>query len=442
MTPDFDNSHDWAVWLLDNLQRPHEQGEGLWAGVLPPQYDFAQVRAAIDGYDDLKGVPDEASRTLEFFPRAAKVYGSLQDLFSHPRNLWSVPPRFTLRDILFTYDSLKQIGAEPDRVPTPVANYLAAARLCQALSALADMATNNGQILHFIKSPDSRIEVKLSYQVADLKPLLSLAKFEAEYAATSHHKDQKRSIVRAVLLEAFKGRKAIVVGDVLGRFEDVVEDVCSNYAMYAAEFSFEKIKAEVEKDNLDSTLKLHKTLSEIQNQLLAVPVAVVLVGGQMIPDSGLSIKNVVIWLGAVAFGVLIVILIRNQLNAIEAIDEEVRQRKVKVDSQPEGMAGKFKAGFDELDGRTKLQKRTLRWLRTGIVAAVGMATVLLVYFSFPDWHDSPLPPATKERLDKAAAAKAMAASAAAALAPAHAASAASSARSSSIPLQPVSAPVR
>ncbi|MDR7375473.1 hypothetical protein J2X19_000131 [Rhodoferax ferrireducens] len=43
-------------------------------------------------------------------------------------------------------------------------------------------------------------------------------------------------------------------------------------------------------------MKLNKTLSEIQNQLLAMPVALVLVGGQMAPDTGLSIKNLVIWL--------------------------------------------------------------------------------------------------------------------------------------------------
>lgn len=393
MTPQINNPHDWAVWLLDNLEGQQQLDAGHWEGVLPLAFDFTEVLLALSTYPSLAGMSDGARRTLEFYPGAAKVYGSMQEMFTHPTNLRVVPPRFTLRDIGYTHNSMAQAPGALASVPPAVANYFAAAQLCQLLPLLADMAANSGQSQHFIKSPESRIEIWLEYQVGDLVPLMSLPLFESEYAATTHHKDQKRSIVRAVLLDAFKGKKSITIGDLLPRFESIIEDVRSNYAMYAAEFSFEKIKAEVEKDNLDSTLKLNKTLSEIQNQLLAMPVALVLVGGQMTPDTGLSIKNCVIWLGAFVFGILMMLLIRNQLHAIEAINEEVRLRKIKVDAQPEGMAGKFISGFDDLVKRAKIQTRTLCGLRIGVAVSVLLARGLLIWFSVPEWHKS-LPQAT------------------------------------------------
>jgi hypothetical protein len=389
MAPQIDNSHDWAIWLLENLEGQQQVLPGQFEGSLPGTWDFVETAAALGNYGLLVGMTDAATRTIEFYPSRGKVFSSLQEMFAYPANLRTVPSRFTLRDFGFTYD------AQADEqgilvVPPQVTNYLAAAKLCTLLPLLADMATNSGESQHFIRSPESRIEVKLVYQVDDLTPLASLTVFETEFAATTHHKDQKRSIVRSVLLDAFKSKRSITMGEILPKFENLVEEVRSNYSMYAAEFSFEKIKAEVEKDNLDSTLKLNKTLSEIQNQLLAMPVALVLVGGQMTPDTSLSIKNVVIWLGACVFGGLMLLLIRNQRHAIEAITEEIRLRKIKVDAQPDGMAGKFKSGFEELQKRAKTQTNTLRGLGYGVFAMVLLATGLLAWFSMPEWHKSPI----------------------------------------------------
>ena len=98
MTPQIDNPHDWAVWLLDNLEDQQLLGAGHWEGVLPPAVDFAEVLLALSAYPLLTGMSDGASRTLEFYPGAAKVYGSMQEMFAHPTNLRVVPPRFTLRE--------------------------------------------------------------------------------------------------------------------------------------------------------------------------------------------------------------------------------------------------------------------------------------------------------------------------------------------------------
>lgn len=386
MVPQIDNPHDWAIWLLEHLEDQQVVAPGL-EGRLPAAWDFDATVAAIGADTPLLGPTDAATRTIEFFPQRANVFTSLAEMFAYPSNLRAVPAKFTLRDIPFTYD---ENAPQPAVVPAQVANYLAASKLCGLLAMVADMSASNGALQHFIKSPDARIEVRLSYSVEDLTPLPSLTLFETSFAVTDSHKDQKRSIVRAVLLDAFKGQRAITVGHILPKFESIIEDVRSNYSMYAAEFSFEKIKAEVEKDNLDSTLKLNKTLSEIQNQLLAMPVALVLVGGQMAPDSGLSIKNVVIWLGACVFAGLMMLLIRNQRHAVGAIKEEIRLRKIKVDAQPDGMAGKFKSGFEDLQKRARTQLNTLGFLFGFVIFSLLLATGLLFWYSSPELHKVPM----------------------------------------------------
>lgn len=383
MTPQFDNSHDWALWLFAHLEEVQEQGQGLWSGRVPLGLNFQEIADAIAAQPQLAGMADEGTRSLEFYPAVGKVYQSLAELFSHPTNLRAVPTRFTIRDIDYTHDA----GTDNLQAPPVVANYYAAATVCHLLALVADMPSHNGGAQHFIKSPEARIEIKLEYRIDDLVAIPSLPLFATDFATSTHHQDQKRSIIRSVLLDAFKGKRYITVGDLLPRFESLVENVRSNYSMYAAEFSFEKIKAEVEKDNLDSTLRLNKIFSDMQNQLLAMPVALVLVGGQMTPEAGLSIKNVVIWLGAVVFSILMMLLIRNQRHAINAISEEIRLRKVKVDAQPDGVAGKFKAGFDDLEARSRTQTRTLHFLQGGVLVSVVLATGLLMWFSNPTWRD-------------------------------------------------------
>ncbi len=371
------NPHDWALWLFENLEDVQHAGAAAWEGVLPKTWDFQKVVQQLEALPgSLAGLPDESTRKIEFHPASAKVYQSLEEFFSHPANLRGVPDHFTVRDLAYTH------GALADK-PEQIVNYLATVRLCRLLSSMADHLGNNGVSLHFIKSHDAKIEVKLEYRLQDLATLPSLDSFASNFVESTHHQDQKRNIVRSALLEVFKGSRVIALTDLIPRFEVLADSVRSSYAMYVAEFSFEKVRAEIEKDNLDSTLKLNKTLSDIQNQLLAVPVTLVLVGGQMLPESGYTIKNFVIWIGSLVFGWLMGLLITNQCHAVDAIREEIRLRKTKVDSQPNGIGEKFKKGFADLEKRGRSQVRTLWYLEIGVALSILFSTGLLVWFSYP-----------------------------------------------------------
>lgn len=62
MTPQIDNPHDWAVWLLDNLEDQQQLGVGHWEGVLPLTVDFSEVMLALSEYPLLIGMSDRGMR--------------------------------------------------------------------------------------------------------------------------------------------------------------------------------------------------------------------------------------------------------------------------------------------------------------------------------------------------------------------------------------------
>jgi len=367
--------HDLALLLVNILIDQQRFERGILKGILPSEHIFTEIVNALEKYQ-ISSVCDEKKRSIELYPEWAAVYPSLEIMLSYPANLSKVPEQFTLLDLGYTH------GVNHSQ-PAIVVQYFAACRLSQLLVSIADMVNDGSQRLIFLQSHDCKLEVNLNYSANDLIELKELTEFDNSFVNSELHKEQKRAIIRTVLLELFKGKKSITLGQMFAVFHNFMERLKNSYTMYVSEFSFEKVKAEVEKDNLDSTLKLNKTLSDIQNQLLAMPVALVLVGGQMLSESSFTMKNLVIWLGSLVFAWLMDILILNQCHAVQAIEEEVRLRKAKVDARPADIADKFSNGFKDLSNRAKTLTRTLRLLSIGVGFSIIFSTMLLLWFSYP-----------------------------------------------------------
>lgn len=367
--------HDLALWLVNTLTNQQTLGESMVVGTLPAEFDFGEVDQALSGFN-IEGVCEEATRRVEFYPSWANVYVSLDELLSKPGNLCKCPAVFTLRDIAYTYGG----DSAP---PEDVLKYLNACKLYQLLRSVADLEDDGQKRLVFLQRHDSKLAITLQYSKSQLLKLADLDEFASTFVDSNHHKDQKRTIIRTSLIEMFKNQPQVTLGDLLVKFDAFMESVRSAYAMYVAEFSFEKIKAEIEKDNLDSAVKLQKTITDIQNQLLALPLAVLLAGGQMTQESDLTIKNAVIWLGCMVFVIITLVLISNQLYTVRAIKEEVDLRQKKLSVLPHDIRIKSDAPFLNLRKHVSRQDYILRWMRGLVITSALLSTGLLVWYTCP-----------------------------------------------------------
>lgn len=362
--------HDFALWLFDNLENVSRVGESsLWEGTLPDAYDFANVEEHLESLPkSLAGACRSDMRTIGFHPSNANVYEDIQELLGVASNRSRIPARFTVRKSGFTYPAI----TTTDFVPEPIAHYIDAVRLFSVLDGLADV--RNGGLL-FVSSHEAQLTILPEFGLGDLIPLPSFPRFAAEFSNEETHSDQKRSIIRSTLIEQFRPRRSVTLADILARFEAIAIDARHSLAMYMAEFSVAKVKGEVERQNLDDTISLNKTLADIQNQLLALPAAILLAGATI--KEGESLRNYAVLFGVVVFTIFVWILASNQKHSVAAISAQIERRKSKVAQMPSGSNANILPLFKSLDDRVKRQNRTLYFIKF-IVLIVAITTALAV----------------------------------------------------------------
>ena len=364
--------HEFALWLIRNLEDlQNVGGSTLWEGKLPTRFDFKLVESNVESLPNAFGGPCRfETRKIGFHPTSVNVYQNLEQLLLQARNRTRVPSRFTLLDEKFSYPGL----APNNMIPERVTRYLDVVNLFSVLKKLAD--AHNGGLL-FVASHEAQLTILPDFCAQDLRPLYSLQKFVAEFANEESHFDQKRSVVRTVLLEQFRPRKLASMAELLEKFDDIATDARHSLAMYMAEFSVAKVKAEVERQNLDDTLSLNKILSDIQNQLLALPAAILLAGATIKPEE--NFRNYAVLGGMIVFAIFVMTLISNQRHSLDAISKQIARRKKKVNDMPSGSSATVLPLFEALELRVSKQQRTLRF-----ISSVVFSIVLLTGFAVID----------------------------------------------------------
>lgn len=351
MSPLPTNPLGLTILLFKNMQE-HEVSGGQLSGRVGQHIDFEVLSLALDQAGLLISASPPA-RTLEcHVPKG--FFTSLDDLLAAPARRIVSPSRFYLADS----DSL--YSGDAATLPSAAKHYLAATKLYGLLAKEADHHGGVGDARTLVFLHKEKIEITPHYTLADLHKLGDVSAFEAEFIANETHQEQKRTILKTVLLELFSGHKKLPFSELLNRFDEFLDKMRASYQLYVAEFSFQKVKAEVEKEKLDAMLKLNKVFSDIQSQLLAVPVALVLVGGQMEEKGVWVSKNILIWVGALIFSILMDLLVRNQRHTLTAVKNEIDQQHQQIVSKYKAIAPRFESIYREIEDRYAHQKWLIR----------------------------------------------------------------------------------
>jgi len=357
-----------CVFVYRSLTNKRVDGKRV-IGYLPDTVNQADIVRALTDVGLLVESNEESG--LLIFRVGNSFVNSLDELVGNPNTQVSPPDTFYIAELDLFYDG-HEAGC-----PSPILMYFNASRFFNSLSKIADHHGGVGSKKTIIILGKHKIEITQEYSSNNLTSLDGLQDFIDEYVNTGIHKDQKLLIIKTVLNEMFCGR--VSFADVLSCAEELFSRVSASYHLYVSEFSFKKVKAEIEKEKLDATVKLNKVFSDIQNQLLAVPAALVLAGGQMENIGGLSSKNLVIVLGVLVFSVFMDLLVRNQSNTLEAVNYEITLQREQIEAKHKLMVSQFSDVYRQIALRYDHQKRLLRVV-SGLVCLTLAVTASLFFF--------------------------------------------------------------
>ncbi|MEN4954913.1 hypothetical protein [Stenotrophomonas indicatrix] len=360
---ELENSHDAVLWLREELEdvRQHRLDKLVSSGRLPAQFDFAETLRSLNAVDgNFLVESDEPSRRIDFVSERGAVYSGLDRmLVSQKANLTGIPPRFTLVDIGYTYQDLGETA------PASVVAYFHAVRLCNMLTNLADYSTHGGLCLHFIVRPDARFKVTLDYGVEDLRVLQELDAFTDEYIENDFHRAEKYAIARDALADLASGLGELTIKQLVLGFSNYVRNVRASYSLLLSKFTAASVAKEISKQNLDDSLRLNKSFSDIQNQLLALPAALLVAGASISYEA--PFKSVSVLIGISIFVALMWMLIANQKNSVNAIGREIALREADLASQPDAVSVPHREAFRELHARVEHQLDVLIFVRVAVI---------------------------------------------------------------------------
>lgn len=261
--------------------------------------------------------------------------------------------------------------------PVPVENYHAAQHFIRLLRSVADYWDErppSGSLILFHKQ---KVEIPISYSLTDLQPVDGLVEFSAE-VDSAHDREQRLALLKIVIVEAVANVGADRFRHLLKNWLTLKEKFTHAYKMYLANFSWEKVRAEVDKEKLEFVKKLNATVTDIQTKLVAIPAAFLLIAAQLKNVGRFDISNLIVVIAAVVFAALIGFMVWNQLHALTAINGDVKRLQDRLRDEGHLMVKEMSDRFGELEKLHWRQRRIL-WFCLIISVLVGIVSVGLFY---------------------------------------------------------------
>lgn len=317
--------------------------------------------------------------------RVAFFAHDVADLLASPINRVTQPDVFYVADLNF-------LSSEDAETPDPVAGYFEALAFTQLLSEMADHRSEEplGDVLIFL-GKEGKLDIPLTYTVPDLRPLPEIDTFRTTLPERPHQ-DVKRTLFRSAVIQiAAEQLSHQRLPMLLRNYELLISKFSENYDLFVSGFSFETELARVHEAKRDYTLKLNGALNDIHAKLIAIPVAVVLVGGQMKADSSAAatLQNIVLLAGALVFALLMLFITANQRHSLRAIRQDYEARNGQLRAElPAHLYEKIGVVFGDLNNRYKLLKRML--FIVDIVVVLGFAFSVVVYFRLREAAPTPV----------------------------------------------------
>lgn len=301
---------------------------------------------------------------------------NLDGLLKAPKALISEPKNY------FIIDQLTDHASEPPS--ENIARYRAVLRVIDIFSRSSSFLDRESQeILFFSKSNDeSKISVPVLYCESDLLGacLDDVTDFEDIFSDPTHN-DQKLSILSETIISrcrdiAPQNRFRFL----LRHIGDLAERVRKGYSLFAASFSYEHIKDEIEEAKSEYYQKIHKTFTDIQGQILGIPVATVVIATQMKKSTSCGPEiwgNFAVLSGAWIFIFLLIASVVNQWVTLSSIETELEGQARRLREKYASIEENFSGTFSNMRARLSVHRAVLAGVL--LIAFSGLIITYIAY---------------------------------------------------------------
>ena len=211
---------------------------------------------------------------------------------------------------------------------------------------------------------------------------------------------QNRINIFIKALGDFLSEKPIDINDfiyVLKNIDKLDKTYKKRVEVFLANFSYDKIVDQLKTVQIEETGKIHKVFSDIQNHVLAIPIASLLAISQMKkPDESVTfgivgMTNLFIASGVSIFIMLIWLLLFNQYSTLKTIESELTSRESKFKQEPKYQVlvedSQINAIFKNLSTRMRVQKIALFCIALLSIICLLVSWMYYLYLNHPsEWN--------------------------------------------------------
>ncbi|WP_264273360.1 hypothetical protein [Duffyella gerundensis] len=226
------------------------------------------------------------------------------------------------------------------------------------------------------------VKVVVSYSEDDLKDIDSDKIDELFNLFTDDtHRDQKITILGATVKQICSVRtSSSSFSSLINNLDTLVADVKKGYRIFVSGFSYKKIIDQLKAAKVEEIGKIHKTFSDIQNQILGIPIATLVISTQMkeaLTWNSQAIINTAIVMGSLVFTILVLLTILNQWQTLNALEDEINYKREQAESLYKAIYEDIRGTFKHLVARIRIQKAAFIFI--GVVLGLGLWYTYKIY---------------------------------------------------------------
>lgn len=267
-----------------------------------------------------------------------------------------------------------------ETVPAVLMRYRALLTVIALLREAANYVSDLQRELVFIG--EEKTVVPISFSATDLPATIEAqAKRLRSLFDGATHRDEKTGLLADAVVEIVRSQRRVDrFVYLIANLETLCDRVEKGYRLFVSSFSYSKVKKDIETARLDYVGKIHKTIVEIQGQLLGIPVATIVVATQLKQPGRCDVAfwtNTAVLLGAWIFIGLLWLAVRNQRHTLDTISLEMTAQRERLDREEAALRDDFVGIYDDLDKRVRWHRMVL--LIVGLAALAGAILATVAY---------------------------------------------------------------